>query len=124
MSHSTLASLILWPVSIKLVRIQCHFDETFALCRSGEASADDFVSEASSTLAGLVRRGSSGTGGTRDSSSDGGDEWDVERRAALKADRAAAEAAWGAHVAENDIGVLRWKAVRLPLNLFAGPVFL
>ncbi|CAL8471705.1 g11247 [Coccomyxa elongata] len=80
--------------------------------RSGsrEASADDFVSEASSTLAGLVRRGSSGTGGTRDSSSDGGDEWDVERRAALKADRAAAEAAWGAHVAENDIGVLRWKA--------------
>ncbi|BDA47090.1 probable Laminin-like protein epi-1 at N-terminal half [Coccomyxa sp. Obi] len=77
---------------------------------SREASADDCVSEASSTLAGLIRRGSSGTGGTRDSSSDGGDEWDVERRAALKADRAAAEAAWGAHVAENDIGVLRWKA--------------
>lgn len=50
-------------------------------------------------------------GGIRDSSSDGGDEWDVERRAALQADRAAAEAAWGAHCAENDIGVLRWKAV-------------
>ena len=55
------------------------------------------------------------TGGNRsigrDSSSDGGDEWDTERRAALQADRAAVEAAWGAHVADNDVASLRWKAV-------------
>ena len=56
------------------------------------------------------------TGGNRsigrDSSSDGSDEWDTERRAALQADRAAVEAAWGAHVADNDVASLRWKAVR------------
>ncbi|KAK9918082.1 hypothetical protein WJX75_001065 [Coccomyxa subellipsoidea] len=78
--------------------------------RSRAVTTDDCASEASSTLAGLIGRGTSSMGGLRDSSSDGGDEWDVERRAALKADRAAAEAAWGAHVADNDIGVLRWKA--------------
>lgn len=77
------------------------------------------MSEASSTLAGLIGRGTSSMGGLRDSSSDGGDEWDIERRAALKADRAAAEAAWGAHVADNDIGVLRWKAVSFLLEFGA-----
>ena len=41
-----------------------------------------------------------------------GDEWDPERRAALRADRAAVEAAWGAHVADNDVDSLRWKVVR------------
>ena len=39
--------------------------------------------------------------------------WDTERRAALQADRAAAEAAWGEHVADNDdLQALRYKAVR------------
>jgi hypothetical protein len=89
------------------------------LLRSRAVTTDDCASEASSTLAGLIGRGTSSMGGLRDSSSDGGDEWDVERRAALKADRAAAEAAWGAHVADNDIGVLRWKAVSLLLEFGA-----
>lgn len=38
-------------------------------------------------------------------------EWDGERRAALQADRAAAEAAWGAHVADHDdLRALRYRA--------------
>lgn len=40
-------------------------------------------------------------------------EWGEARRAELSADRAAIDAAWGQHEAENDIGALRWKAVRL-----------
>lgn len=42
----------------------------------------------------------------------GGDvAWDTERRAALQADRAAVEAAWGEHVADNDLQSLRYRAV-------------
>jgi hypothetical protein len=79
-------------------------------------TADDGASEASSSLTALIgRSGGGGSLGVRDSSSDGGDEWDPERRAALQADRAAVEAAWGAHEADNDIITLRWKAVRLLL---------
>lgn len=77
-------------------------------------TGDDGLSETSSSAGALVAgRGATGVSRSigRDSSSDGGDEWDPERRAALQADRAAAEAAWGAHVADNDIASLRWKAV-------------
>jgi len=51
---------------------------------------------------------------SRGSSSSGSEaQWGEARRAALSADRAAADAAWGQHEAEeNDVGALRWKAVR------------
>ncbi len=84
------------------------------LCRSRLLTADDGLSETSSSVGALIgARGNAGGNHSigRDSSSDGGDEWDMERRAALQADRAAVEAAWGAHVADNDVASLRWKAV-------------
>ena len=84
------------------------------LCRSRLLTADDGLSETSSSAGALAgARGHAGATHSigRDSSSDGGDEWDTERRAALRADRAAVEAAWGAHVADNDVASLRWKAV-------------
>jgi hypothetical protein len=91
-----------------------HLTHNGVLCRSRLMTGDDGLSETSSSVGALVA-GRGGTGVSRsigrDSSSDGGDEWDAERRAALQADRAAVEAAWGAHVADNDIASLRWKAV-------------
>ena len=77
-------------------------------------TGDDGLSETSSSIGTMVGgRGVAGASRSigRDSSSDGGDEWDTERRAALQADRAAVEAAWGAHVADNDVASLKWKAV-------------
>ncbi len=79
--------------------------------RGRAATVDDGASEASSSIIALIGRSGGGSLGARDSSSDGGDEWDPERRAALQADRAAVEAAWGAHEADNDVITLRWKAV-------------
>ena len=85
-------------------------------CRSRLLSGDDGLSETSSSVGAILGgRGAPGASRSigRDSSEDdGGDEWDPERRAALRADRAAVEAAWGAHVADNDVDSLRWKVVR------------
>ena len=86
------------------------------LCRSRLLAGDDGFSETSSSVGAILGgRGAPGASRSigRDSSEDdGGDEWDPERRAALRADRAAVEAAWGAHVADNDVDSLRWKVVR------------
>ncbi|KAK9825855.1 hypothetical protein WJX81_004552 [Elliptochloris bilobata] len=46
----------------------------------------------------------------RSSSSGSLAEWGEARRAELSADRAAVEAAWGQHEAENNLTALRWKA--------------